>query len=285
MADFNNGWGTSNSDWGNNTNTLNETNDNDQSFGETDNWDSPNDELDDLLSENASSDITETDTRENQDENHDENQDEDQEGNYEIPEEENPDEDKSENETIVIDYNSIKDDIIIPPQNLKNDAIFSEKDAYAVLNVKTVLDMCSEKMISWIDNALGIPTRDNARRAMAIVKLDHNEFSERVRSITTIKEIHEASIVREGEDPFAKIIEAMKKLEEINENQKSDMLSLLRKMIKSENVKSKKITTTRSSSDIDIVQDIRNVTTGEDSIREQVVSLGSVINTISKIVF
>lgn len=281
MADFNNGWGTSNSDWGNNTNNLNETNDNDQSFGETDNWDSQNDELDDLLSDNGSSNITENDTSENQDETRDETQEE----NYETSEEESSDEDKSENETVVIDYDSIKDDIIIPPQNLKNDAIFSEKDAYAVLNVKTVLDMCSEKMISWIDNALGIPTRDNARRAMAIVKLDQNEFSERVRSITTIKEIHEASIVREGEDPFAKIIEAMKKLEEINENQKSDMLSLLRKMIKSENVKSKKITTTRSSSDIDIVQDIRNVTTGEDSIREQVVSLGSVINTISKIVF
>lgn len=281
MADFNNGWGTSNSDWDNNTNTLNETNNNDQSFGETDNWNSQNDELDDLLSDNDSSNITETDTKENRDEDRDETQ----EGNYETPEEEKSDEDKSENETVVIDYDSIKDDIIIPPQNLKNDAIFSEKDAYAVLNVKTVLDMCSEKMISWIDNALGIPTRDNARRAMAIVKLDHNEFSERVRSITTIKEIHEASIVREGEDPFTKIIEAMKKLEEINENQKSDMLSLLRKMIKSENVKSKKITTTRSSSDIDIVQDIRNVTTGEDSIREQVVSLGSVINTISKIVF
>lgn len=266
MSDFNNGWGA-NSGWNASQNdhqneTLSE-NHNDENNSWNNNL-QENDELDDLLSETEEKD--DSSVNENTIEN-------------------GEDENNEEEEIVVIEYEDIKEDLVHPPQNVKNEVIFSERDAYAVMNVKTVLDMCSEKMIAWIDNALNLSVKDNARRAMAIVKLEHGEFQERVRSISTIKAIYEASIVKEGEDPFYKIIEAMKNLEEINEGQKGEMLSLLRKMIKTENVKGKRITTTRTSSDIDIVQDIRNVTSGEESIREQVVSLGSVIRTIGKIVY
>lgn len=262
-----NGWNTNS--WDNNTNTSN----NHDSWGsheeESSSIDNTDSDLDALLGDDNTTENTVEDNSDNSMEASDTH----------TSDEES---DKEEDSSALLDYDNIKDHLVNPPSNVKADKIFSEKDVYGIINVINILEECDEDMVKQVESTLDVSGKENVRRAMNISKMEPETFEEKAAAVTAIKAVYDA--MSSSDNTMLSTLEAIRQIDSLTDKQRSAALSLMRKVLRDSGQKTTRISSTRNSPSVDVVSDIVSVMTGDDSIADRIVSVGTVVDSIAKVI-
>lgn len=163
------------------------------------------------------------------------------------------------------------------PANVRNEVVFSERDVYRVLNSVIVLESCTEEMTRWIDLALSIGG-SNIRRAITLVKMDEATFEDRAVIVETLAAVGGLAGGK-VDDPIQAVLETVSRVSDLDEAQKTAMVTLARRLVRDTGGKSR-IRGVKTASDVDIVKDIQSAMTGDESISESVTELGRVMSAL-----
>lgn len=163
------------------------------------------------------------------------------------------------------------------PHGSRNDAVFSERDVYRILNSVTALESQSKEMGRIIDLVLSIGG-NNVRRAITLVKMDRAEFDDKTVVVEVLSAIADMSR-GESDNPIQAVLTTVSRVSGLDEAQKASMVSLARRLIR-EAGGTQRVRSPKNASDVEIVQDIQAAMTGENSIAGGVVELGKTIASL-----
>ncbi len=282
-------------DWNNfNNNDNNQQDNNDNGFDEND-----NDDLDSFLSDdtdeqqenNNDFDQQFNEQQENSSDNVDQLNDNQENDDHHEKSIENDDlqDDNSENsqdsdneEEHFKEIEEVTEDFYSAPGNTKNELIFSEKDAYRIVNVTKVLEECDHDMNVMLQSTFGFNSKASIiKKSINIVQLSEEDFESKISSVTGLKSIYDAVNPKEGEDPLDIAIQAISRVSSMSEKDRGNMISLARKISKEvEGVKN--ISVKRSQPAADIVSELRKAMTGEHNISDKVLYFGTLIETLKE---
>lgn len=168
--------------------------------------------------------------------------------------------------------------IPVPP-NSRNDAIFSEKDIYRVLNLVIALESRPESTARLVDLVLSIGG-NNVRRSITLVKMESADFEDKTAVVEVLAAIGEMT-KGNVDNPIQAVLETVSRVSGLDEAQKTSMVSLARRLVR-ENGGTQRIRSPKSASDVEIVQDIQAAMTGENPIAESVSDLGNTIAALAE---
>lgn len=261
----------------------NNFNNNDNEHQEHDNFnnnDENNDNLDSFLSDDHndnSSDIHDNNDNTQQEETLSEDP---QQDNHNV----NNDFSHEEDEELHKDLEELSEDFYNVPGNTKNDPIFSEKDAYRIVNVTKVLEECDHDMNMMLQSTFGFNAKASIiKKAINIVQLSEEDFESRISSVAGLKSIYDAVNPEEGTDPLDIAIQAISRVSSMDDKDKGNMISLARKIAKEvDGVKN--INIRRNQPAADIVSELRKSMTGEHNISDKVLYFNTLIETLKEAV-
>ena len=189
-----------------------------------------------------------------------------------------------EDEELNKDLEELSEDFYNAPGNTKNDPIFSEKDAYRIVNVTKVLEECDHDMNMMLQSTFGFNAKSSViKRAINIVQLSEEDFESRVSSVAGLKSIYDAVNPEEGADPLDIAIQAISRVSSMDDKDKGNMISLARKIAKEvDGVKN--INIRRNQPAADIVSELRKSMTGEHNISDKVLYFNTLIETLKEAV-
>lgn len=257
----------------------NNFNNNENDHQEKDDNNENNDNLDSFLSEDSDDNV-------NNDHNDFQHEKEDSDQQHVVIDDQVESDDKDvqeqEDEEAMKDIEELSEEFYNAPGNTKNDPIFSEKDAYRIVNVTKVLEECDHDMNVMLQSTFGFNAKASIiKKAINIVQLTDEEFESKISSVTGLKSIYDAVNPKEGEDPLDIAIQSISRVSSMSEKDRGNMISLARKIAK-EVEGAKNVNVRRNQSSADIVSEIRKSMTGEHNISEKVLLFGTLIETLKE---
>ena len=152
----------------------NNFNNNENDHQEKDDNNENNDNLDSFLSEDSDDNV-------NNDHNDFQHEKEDTDQQHVVIDDQVESDDKDvqeqEDEEAMKDIEELSEEFYNAPGNTKNDPIFSEKDAYRIVNVTKVLEECDHDMNVMLQSTFGFNAKASIiKKAINIVQLTDEEF-------------------------------------------------------------------------------------------------------------
>lgn len=196
--------------------------------------------------------------------------------------EENPTEYNKENSISSIEE-AIDDKIQKAPNNTSNEKEYSLKDIYKVYNVMIVLDSFGDEISDWVVSTLGISNKANkVRQAVDIASIEKSEFDAKTFAMGILKSIYEVDHPEneENHDQVTATMDAINELINIDKDDKSTVISLIKGITK--DIKGKKVNlkATRNSPETVIFSEIRELLNDNPEVSGQISFLNTALETL-----
>lgn len=266
--------------------------DNNYEYGNDYNNNNDNNNLDNILGEdNQQNDYSQNDYSQNEDSNlenflsDDSNSQDDHIDNtqYDKQEETQEDTEDSKENNISTIEDAIDNKIQKAPNNTSNEKEYSLKDIYKVYNVMIVLDSFGDEISDWVVSTLGISNKANkVRQAVDIASIEKSEFDAKTFAMGILKSIYEVDHPEDEEnhDQVAATMDAINELINIDNDDKSTVISLIKGITK--DIKGKKVNlkATRNSPETVIFSEIRELLNDNPEVSGQISFLNTALETL-----